>query len=113
MFGSIPSALARRQAIKEGYRTKGSINKYVLSWPARGAFILLDMILTIVAFLVAIDIFQVKKLEPWVLVLIFVLFFIPVVGDMLAIVLITYWILYVRPESKMLDNMGLSVLKGK
>lgn len=112
MFGSISSALARRQAIKEGYRTKGSINKYVLSWPARGAFMLLDIILTILAFLVAIDIFQVKKMEPWVLVIIFVLFFVPVVGDMLAIVLITYWIVSVRPESKMLDTMGLEMLKG-
>jgi hypothetical protein len=113
MFGYIGSVLARRQAIKEGYKTKGAINKNVLSWPARGAFMLFDIILTIAAFLVAIDIFQVKKLEPWILFLIFLLFFVPVVGDILAIVLISYWILSIRPQSKMLDNMGLSNLKGQ
>ena len=92
---------------REKFRsTKKSLMKQYMSWPARGAYSILEIALTIIALLALWDCYLVKGWDSWLLVLLLVLFFVPVLGDVLALAIIIYWVLEVRPSSQLLAKFN-------
>ena len=89
---------------KEGFRSKKAVKNFI-GWPSMGAAVILEILLTILAILCLFDIAQTKTLDTWLVVLILVLFFIPYIGDIIALVLIIYWVIEVRPTSTLLKKL--------
>jgi hypothetical protein len=89
---------------RESFWTKKQMKQY-LSWPARGMYSILEIILTVVALLCLWDCYLVQGWDSWLLVLLLVLFFIPYLGDCLALVIVVYWLLEVRPNSEILSKI--------
>lgn len=93
---------------REKYHSvKKSLLKSYLSWPARGVYTILEIALTILALLCLWDCYTVRGWDAWLLVLLLILFFVPLVGDVLAFAIIVYWVVEVRPNSQLLSKFAL------
>lgn len=85
---------------------KNFVRNYA-SFPARGTYFILEIVITILALLFLWDCYVVKGWSTWILVFILVLFFIPLIGDVLALSIIIYWLLEVRPNSQLMYKLGM------
>lgn len=83
---------------------KGFVKQY-MSWPARGGVMLLEISLTVLALLALYDTYLIKSWPTWLLVAILVLFFVPLLGDVLAIFIIIYWAVEVSNKSHLLSSI--------
>lgn len=63
-------------------------------------------VLTAATIVAIVDIVQVKKLSPFVLLGLIILCHIPYVGDVASIGILIYWAAVVRPNSQLLASMG-------
>ena len=91
-------------ANRESFRTKQS-----LSWTAKGGILILELVFTVLVLLALYDIYLVRRLPTWLLIVFLVLLFVPVVGDVLGIVIILYWLLELglRKQSQLLGGAKL------
>jgi len=87
---------------REKFRNGKAAIKNALSWPARGVIMFLEIALTVIALLALYDTYRVKNWDTWLLILVLILFFIPCIGDLVAIFIIAYWFVIIRPESRFL-----------
>lgn len=108
MYGLLSSAynnyrINNATADRERFRA-GNVLKNSLSLPAKGALILFEIFITIFSLLALFDIYRVKNLNIGLFIAILIIFFIPVIGDLTAIFIIVYWLISIRPESKLLQG---------
>lgn len=111
MYGLLSQAYKNyriKNTTKEGFWTSHTVKNY-MSWPSRGTYYILEILLTILAILCLYDCFIVKGWDAWLLGLLLVLFFVPFIGDVLALAIIIYWITTVRSQSMLLSKFGVSV----
>jgi len=111
MYGLLSSAynsyrINNSTVDRERFRAGKASMKNNLSWSARGFLIIFEIFLTIIALLALFDTYQVKNWNIGLFVLILILFFIPVVGDLTAIFIIVYWLVSIRPQSQLLSAIG-------
>lgn len=114
MFGYLTTLLKKHQINsrnnglkgKEGWQKQHNTNDGWMSWPTYGLLILLEIILAVVAILAVVDTAQTKGWETWLMVLLLILLFIPVVGNIFAIVIIIYWLVEIRGQSHLLENLS-------
>jgi hypothetical protein len=87
---------------RESFRSKQS-----LSWTGKGGILLLELAFTVLVLLVLYDIYSVKHWPSWLLIVFLVVLFIPVIGDVLGILLILYWLLEIglKRKSEILQNL--------
>lgn len=88
----------------EGFR--GAPAQYA-SFPARGTYMIVAILLTILTILCLIDIYMVKGFSAWMLILLILLLLTPFLGDILAIAVIIYWVVECRPQSQILGKLGI------
>lgn len=107
MYGLLSNAyknyrIENSTANRESFRTKQS-----LSWTAKGGILLLELVFTIIVLLVLYDIYLIKHWPTWVLIVFLVLLFIPVIGDIIGILIILYWLLEIgiKKQSQILQNL--------
>ncbi len=101
-------AISNGTDTREKYRgTKKSLAKHYMSWPMRGAYTILEIALTILALLCLWDCYVVKGWDTWLLVLLLILFFAPLLGDVLALTIIIYWVIEVRRSSVILSKLNV------
>jgi len=91
-----------KQESKERY--KGMIKHYI-SWPAKGALAIFEILLTILSILCLYDIYAIKGWNTYILIAILALFFILVLGDVLALSIIVYWVIAIRENSQILTKL--------
>jgi hypothetical protein len=96
---------APRGSNREGFRN--SMRQYA-SWPARGVYSILEILLTLLTILCVIDCYLVQGWSVTFFVLMLVLLLIPVLGDILGLALLVYWLAEVRPRSQLLSKFGVS-----
>jgi hypothetical protein len=109
MYGLLSKAYQAYQikndTSRENYHGTKNFMKQYMSWPARGAVSIVEIFLTIIALLCLWDCYLAMGWAAWVLVLFLALFFVPVVGDILALTIIAYWVLQVRDHSQILPKL--------
>jgi hypothetical protein len=91
---------------KEGFWSNA---KSHMSWPSRGAYYILEILLTLLSILCLYDCYVIKGWSTWMLILLLLLFFVPFVGDVLALGVIAYWLVECRQQSVVLAKLGVSV----
>jgi|SRR5579872_3955877 len=100
---------------KEGYVSPK--NTVGLSFTANGLIYILEILLTFIAIIATVDLYLIHRWNIWLSVVFFVLFFIPVLGDVLSVVIIVYWLVRVRNgDSVLVSKYGSTVsntLQGK
>jgi hypothetical protein len=111
MYGLLSSAYSNYRitndpASREKFRQapKAWLKHYV-SWPTRGALMLVEILLTVLALLALYDTYMVKQWPAWLLVAVLILFFLPLLGDVTALFIIIYWAVEVGGKSELLAKL--------
>jgi hypothetical protein len=111
VFGLLTSSydnyrITNDAANRERFRQapKSWLKQYV-SWPARGAMMLLEILVTVLALLALYDTYMVKQWPAWLLVAVLILFFLPLLGDVVALFIIIYWAVEVGGKSELLAKL--------
>jgi hypothetical protein len=112
MFGLLTSTY-NNYRINDSTANKEQFNKHSIgtykSWPYRGTFNLIEILLTIFSILVLWDCYITKKWDTQTFALLLVLFFVPYIGDILALCIIIIWFIDVRPNSNFIKIPKLSI----
>jgi len=103
LLSSMMSSYRIRNDTKENYNTKKLINNKSSITAGQ----LVEIIFSIITLLVLVDVWIVRPLNSWILVAILVLFSLPGIGDVTALLLIAYWFSQVRNSSFILANFRI------
>lgn len=75
--------------------------------PGYTLLILLSILFMVFTILCIFDIYMIRGYNTWLLVLVLSLLFVPGIGDILCLVILCYWFIYIRKQSLLLPKLNV------
>ena len=101
LLSQMMSSYRIRNDTKEKFRgTKHLINNSNVNVTT-----IVELIFSIAAILALMDIWVIKQMDSWLLILFLILYCIPIMGDIVAVIIITYWLVSINNQSVILQQM--------
>lgn len=108
MYGLLSTAYKNYRIENSTSNREAFHAKQSLSLTAKGGILLLEMAFTVLVLVALYDIYLVKRWPSWLLIILLVLLFIPIIGDVIGIVVILYWMIEtgIGSRSQILKNFA-------